>query len=233
MSACVRPDGSVGLFDRLRDQSFCVVFGAGKSIAPSSQRSMNAQETCCIARAFCTMNATHFASSFLYFCRSGLRFCKCLFCAGSCRLCHAIAGSCRLCHPCSFRLCHSLAESCRLCPYLAESTLPINMAGSSSSAMTSDPWPNPYHLDLSDALVQRRPHCRDCSQFGSNFQILEESSGRTPWVRGEPGGFLSRRWLARELGLRVRCVSPPTTTLDDGKTKLRQKPRVPMPPQVK
>ena len=49
MSACVRSDGSVGLFERLRDQSFCV-FGAGKSIAPSSQRSMTAQETCCVAR---------------------------------------------------------------------------------------------------------------------------------------------------------------------------------------
>ena len=55
MSACgERPDGSVGLFERLRDQSFCV-FGAGKSIEPSSQRFVNAQETCCIARAFGTM----------------------------------------------------------------------------------------------------------------------------------------------------------------------------------
>ena len=55
MSACgERPDGSVGIFERLRDQSLCV-FGAGKSIEPSSQRFVNAQETCCIARAFGTM----------------------------------------------------------------------------------------------------------------------------------------------------------------------------------
>ena len=49
MSACgERPDGSLDLFERLRDQSFCV-FGAGKSIEPSSQRFVNARETCCIA----------------------------------------------------------------------------------------------------------------------------------------------------------------------------------------
>ena len=55
MSACgERPEGSVDLFERLRDQSFCV-FGAGKSIEPRSQRFVNARETCCIARAFGTM----------------------------------------------------------------------------------------------------------------------------------------------------------------------------------
>ena len=55
MSACgERPEGSVDLCERLRDQSFCV-FGPGKSIEPSSQRFVNARETCCIARAFGTM----------------------------------------------------------------------------------------------------------------------------------------------------------------------------------
>ena len=42
MSACgERPQGSVDLFAGLRDQSFCV-FGAGKSIEPSSQRCVHA-----------------------------------------------------------------------------------------------------------------------------------------------------------------------------------------------
>ena len=55
MSACVeRPQGSVDLCEGLRDQSFCV-FGAGKSIEPSSQRCVHARVTCCIARAFGTM----------------------------------------------------------------------------------------------------------------------------------------------------------------------------------
>ena len=55
MSACgERPQGSVDLCERLRDQSFCV-FGAGKSIEPSSQRCVHARETCCVARAFGTM----------------------------------------------------------------------------------------------------------------------------------------------------------------------------------
>ena len=55
MSACgERPQGSVDLFEGLRDQSFCV-FGAGKSIEPSCQRCVPARATCCIARAFGTM----------------------------------------------------------------------------------------------------------------------------------------------------------------------------------
>ena len=55
MSACgERPQGSVDLFEGLRDQSFCV-FGAGKSIEPSSQTCVHARATCCIARAFGTM----------------------------------------------------------------------------------------------------------------------------------------------------------------------------------
>ena len=49
MSACgERPQGSVDLFEGLRDQSFCV-FGADKSIGPSSQRCVRARATCCIA----------------------------------------------------------------------------------------------------------------------------------------------------------------------------------------
>ena len=42
MSACgERPQGSVDLCEGLRDQSFCV-FGAGKSIEPSSQSCVHA-----------------------------------------------------------------------------------------------------------------------------------------------------------------------------------------------
>ena len=43
--------------------------GAGESDAPSSQRSLNAQETCGIAsksRLYYDANAAHLASSFLY-----------------------------------------------------------------------------------------------------------------------------------------------------------------------
>ena len=70
--------------------------------------------------------------------------------------------------------------------------------------------PVPPRLER-DALLQRYPYCRDCSRCGSHFQILEESSRRTPWVRSEPGGLLYRKGLARDAdGLAtVEGIEPP------------------------
>ena len=45
---CGGTDSSVGMSLSVRDQSFCD-FGAGENKAPSSQRALNAQETCCTA----------------------------------------------------------------------------------------------------------------------------------------------------------------------------------------
>ena len=125
MSACAeRPQGSVDLCERLRDHSFCV-FGAGKSIEPSSQRCAHARETCCIARAFGTMMRMLLIWLLVFstFVGVGCDYvgapCHIALLAESGRLCHLAlwAESGRLCHRVfragSYRLYHLLSRLSR------------------------------------------------------------------------------------------------------------------------